>query len=349
MIDAKNTLRPLIKRTVITLGLEVLAAIRAEKIFPSCAGRGMVFTLHHVRPYKKRDYDPNALLSVTPEFLTEVIEEALALGYEPAALSQLPHLIKTADPSRRFIAFTLDDGWKDNLIHAAPVFRKYNVPYTLFITQGYIERTHCPWWETVEALTRQVKVLEFDFGNGKETLACTTSRQKLAAALKIADFIEAIDEAEAVQRLDKVARAAGIDPIAIVESEIVNSEQLSDINNDPLAELGAHTISHRNLARLSPDALAEEIQASSDALQAWTGIKPEVLAYPYGWKRAGGRREANEAASQGFKLAVTTQPDVLKNSDDNDWFLLPRVSLNGLYQRRRYVRALLSGVAFRFL
>jgi hypothetical protein len=50
----------------------------------------------------------------------------------------------------------------------------------------------------------------------------------------------------------------------------------------------------------------------------------------------------------GFSLAVTTQPGVLNSSSLERFTELGRVSLNGRYQKSRYVKALASGLPFKF-
>ena len=72
-------------------------------------------------------------------------------------------------------------------------------------------------------------------------------------------------------------------------------------------------------------------------------------AYPYGSRHAVGPREASAAQSSGFVAAVTTQPGVLSRAAAEKPTLLPRVSLNGHYQKKRYVRALISGLPFRLM
>ena len=74
-------------------------------------------------------------------------------------------------------------------------------------------------------------------------------------------------------------------------------------------------------------------------------MRPEHLSYPIGDSTSAGPREFAIAAELGFKTAVTTRPGVLFPSHSRHLTALPRISLNGEYQRLRYVRVLLSGSA----
>ena len=125
-------------------------------------------------------------------------------------------------------------------------------------------------------------------------------------------------------------------------------EELAALAADPLARLGAHTETHVNLRRVPPDRLRREITGCADAIETWVGRRPVEFCYPYGWGVAVGPREIAAAREAGYRVAVTTRPGLLGYDGPEDLFTLARVSLNGLYQRRRYVGALISGLPFLF-
>jgi peptidoglycan/xylan/chitin deacetylase (PgdA/CDA1 family) len=338
-----------VKQFLIRTGLEAAALPGAGRLFPSAAGRGMIFTLHHVRPARDHQFEPNAHLSITPEFLDEAIAAARQCGLTPVHLEDLPDLLADASDVRKFACFTLDDGYRDNAKFAAPVFRKHGAPYTIFITPGFVERSRTIWWETAEELTREASSFQFDFGNGAETVSSSSHSEKFAAFERLVNFVQSADEDEAIARIDLVAKRAGVNPEAIVDREVMTAGELKNLVVDPLATLGAHTITHPNLARVTEPRLRQELENSAARVGGYCGRQPKAFAYPYGSRQAVGPREAKAAMETGFALAVTTQPGVLTSGSLASRAELARVSLNGYYQKGRYVKALASGLPFRLM
>ncbi|MDQ6436950.1 polysaccharide deacetylase family protein [Mesorhizobium sp. LHD-90] len=338
-----------IKHAVIRAGLEVFALPGIGALWPTAAGRGVIFTLHHVRPHRAEAFLPNALLSVTPEFLEQAILAAKQAGLSPVPLEDLPGLL--ADPSdrRRFVSFTLDDGYRNNAEFAAPVFRKLGVPYTIFLTEGFVERTRSLWWETAEALLRKTSLLRFDFGQGDAELSLNTATEKLAAFGRISRLVASDEEDSAVEHLDRAARAHGIDPLGITAELTMDTDELRRLAADPLARFGAHTLTHINLKRVDERQLRAEIEGSIASVKRFVGYPPKSFAYPYGFPDAVGDREIQAAAEAGLSIAVTTQPGVLSAGTLARPTALPRVSLNGLYQKKRYVKALMTGIPFKLM
>jgi peptidoglycan/xylan/chitin deacetylase (PgdA/CDA1 family) len=68
------------------------------------------------------------------------------------------------------------------------------------------------------------------------------------------------------------------------------------------------------------------------------------MAYPYGYVGAVGAREVALAREAGYASAVTTRHGVLRAEHAGHLHALPRISINGRYQRVAHIRTMLSGV-----
>ena len=341
-------MRNRIRRTAIFCGLEAASLLSSFGLMRRAGGCGAIFTLHHVRPYVQRRFEPNRHLEVTPEFLDRAILRLKAEGYAFVSLDALPERI-AEKTGQRFAAFTLDDGYRDNLDHALPVFARHDVPFTVFVTKGHSERTHGLWWQTLAELLNHGRRLSFDCGRGEEKIDLGSAERRQKAFQRFAHFVHSADEAEAVARIDALARRHGVEPLEIARTLIMDRDALGRLAADPRATLGAHGVSHRALARLDIAAAVAEMAEAADYVEHVSGKRPTSFCYPYGTTDAATRREAELAADLGFGLAVTTRPGVIAPADTSSLTLLPRLSLNGHYQKPRYVSALGSGIPTRLM
>jgi peptidoglycan/xylan/chitin deacetylase (PgdA/CDA1 family) len=334
-----------IRRKAVAGGLDMAAALARAGLMANARGRGALFTLHHVRPKQVQRLEPNAHLEVTPEFLDAAIERLKSEGYDFIPLSDVPK--RMASPSRQpFAAFTLDDGYRNNQQYALPVFARHDVPFTVFIAPGFAERTHSLWWETLAILLAQEKEIVFDFGHGLEMMDLTSEARKFDAFDRFARHVRSHDETKAVAAIDALSRERGIDPLKITADLTMDRQELALFAAHPLVSLGAHTMSHRAVGRLSAEAAAAEMKQSAEWLEDLTGQRPRTIAYPYGDRASVTERDYQIALKLGFKVAVTTQPGTLADRLVDRLTGLPRISLNGFYQQPRYVSALASGIPF---
>jgi peptidoglycan/xylan/chitin deacetylase (PgdA/CDA1 family) len=85
-------------------------------------------------------------------------------------------------------------------------------------------------------------------------------------------------------------------------------------------EIGAHTVHHLDVTRLSGSAARREVRESAAALREWLGEPVLSFAYPAG---ANNRQVRAEVAAAGFATAVTTQPGLVVAGDDP--YALPRL------------------------
>ncbi|CAD7026239.1 polysaccharide deacetylase [Pseudorhizobium endolithicum] len=335
------------KRLAIAGALEVAGLLSRTGLMRGARGRGAIFTLHHVRPADTPSFAANKHLEVTPEFLDVSIRTLRAEGYEFIPLEKVPARLLSPE-LRPFAVFTLDDGYRNNAEHALPVFERHGVPFTIFATRGFAERTRSLWWETLGSLLGRLNAARFDFGGGEEELDLSSEALKLRAFERFAGFVATEDEDAAVARIDAFSREHGLDPLKLTADLIMDADELRRIASHPLASLGAHTLSHRATARLPADEAGREMQQSADWLQSLTGNRPPALAYPYGFPAAVSPRDTRIAQELGFTVAVTTQPGTIDETWTDQLTGLPRISLNGHFQHARYVSALASGIPFAF-
>jgi peptidoglycan/xylan/chitin deacetylase (PgdA/CDA1 family) len=122
-------------------------------------------------------------------------------------------------------------------------------------------------------------------------------------------------------------------------------DELKDFADDPLVTIGAHTITHCNLAKQSEEVAASELSTSRARIEAALQRQALHLAYPYGDRIAAGPREFALAKAAGFKTAVTTRPGMIFPESADHLTALQRVSLNGNYQDERILPVLTSGAA----
>lgn len=335
-----------VKRALIAGGLEAAALVARTGILPAARGRGAIFTLHHVRPMGDHPAEPNAHLDITPEFLDKAIRQLKDDGYEFVSLCEVAARMKRPAQGKPFAAFTLDDGYRDNVEHALPVFERHGVPFTIFVARGFAERSHGMWWETMAALLNVLPEIRFDFGAGEVTLPLATGTDKLDAFDHFSRFIASGPETRQVAVVDALAMRHGIDALQITAHLTMDLEELQALAKHPLASLGAHTVSHRSIAQLDKAEARGEMLACIEWMEQSFGFRPRSFAYPYGTSRAVSKRDKDLARELGFDLAVTTRPGTIHDDLGHEMTGLPRISLNGYYQVPRYVSALASGLPF---
>ncbi len=328
------------RHALIRTALEMFALSRAPSWLPAAPdANGFVVTLHHVAPARGDPFQPNALLSITPDFLDVFIAHFTAKGWRFVSVEEIVAAGNgRADPRR--IAITLDDGYRNNFEHAWPVFRRHGTPFTIFVCPGFCDRTAELWWEALERIIAAVDAIATP-GKMGEGMPTRTAAEKDRAfdAWRTWLTVE-VDEARQREAIRGLAMTHGLDLAALARELVMDWDSVAEIAADPLCSIGAHTMTHPALARLPADFAAREIAESMDAIEARIGKRPTSLAFPYGYPAAAGPREAKLAAEAGLRASFTTQPGYIPAGGSRHG--LPRVSINGLFQAPRYFDVLLS-------
>jgi peptidoglycan/xylan/chitin deacetylase (PgdA/CDA1 family) len=84
-------------------------------------------------------------------------------------------------------------------------------------------------------------------------------------------------------------------------------------------EIGSHSLSHRRLPELPPEEIRRDVQRSRQEIEAGSGRKVDLFAYPYNSERKYVRRIVEEA---GYRAAVSG------SRSRGDRFELPRIGVH---------------------
>ena len=99
-------------------------------------------------------------------------------GYDLVTMAEAERRILSGDARRKFANLSFDDGYRDTFEVAFPVFASKRVPMTLYVTTGFIDGQHFPWWDGLEHLLRVRDRIEAPWPDGAERLETRTTAQK---------------------------------------------------------------------------------------------------------------------------------------------------------------------------
>ncbi len=336
-----------LRNNVIRAGLGALYFSGAHHLLrPLLAGVGAIFMLHHVRPRRDGEFQPNRHLEVAPEFLRATLCHLRSRDIDIVSMDELHQRLVQGDFARRFAAFTLDDGYRDNVEFALPVFREFDAPSTIYVASDFAEGRGRLWWIALEAVVAKADHLDMQMGGAAVRLDASTPAAKQAAFDRLHDWLRGLPgEHDLKREIEALCAQHDVDLDAICRELCLSWDALRSLSDDPLVTIGAHSITHCNLARQREEIAAEELAGSRARIEQALQRPVLHLAYPYGDRLAAGEREFTLAAAAGFKTAVTTRPGMIFADNAGHLTALPRVSLNGNYQDTRILPVLTSGAA----
>ncbi|WP_414931736.1 polysaccharide deacetylase family protein [Vibrio europaeus] len=117
---------------------------------------------------------------------------------------------------------------------------------------------------------------------------------------------------------------------------LMNANELRDLSESGLVEIGGHTVSHPHLNTLSPEKQEAEIKNNKDELERLLGKSLTSFAYPYGSLDAESKHFAEKL---GYKFAVATNSGPLATHQEPFQIrriaIFPRTDVFGLWRKIR--------------
>ncbi len=303
--------------------LDILSGIPAVNRFYS--GIGTIFMLHRVCPSEPGKFKPNDGMRVSPEFLERFITEARSKQYDFIGIDRLVEILENGEEAKKQIVLTVDDGYRDIYEIACPIFRKHNVPFTVYVTTSFPERTALLWWYALEDLIARND--EIFLGDGR-IFSCGTENDKINSFIKIREIIIRLGGGRGFKNgLGEIFKNYQIDWRGKCDELALDWGHIKELSKNPLATIGSHTKNHYVLKTLAYEEALEEMSGGNEILELKTGKKVNHFSFPFGGRDAVGGREIEITGKTGIKTALTTLRGNIHREHSSLLRSLPRVPL----------------------
>ena len=296
---------------------------------PFFGGMGHVFMLHRILPQRERDvFTINRSLSITPEALERWILFFRQKNYEFISLGEMYLRITGQKKSaKKWIVFTIDDGYKDNLTHGLPIFEKHQVPFSIYVASCFPNQTALYWWYLMEhQFTKHSSITVKDAGEQK-----TFSWHSEKEALALYKTVRSICKKYTLNEFQDFVRTSIIDGEEInrrFQEELALSwEEIKALAAHPLVTIGAHTQNHLSLRHQTQETVVYEIGENKKEIEEHIQQSVVHFAYPYGSKSDVSPKEYDVLKQADFQSAVYNEPGSVFKSKSPFAFQIPRMGL----------------------
>lgn len=227
--------------------------------------------------------------------------------------------LKAGTLPARAACITFDDGYADNFHIALPILQRHGLTATFFISTGFLDGGRM-WNDTIIETVRTLAGATLDgvsAGLGRYRLDSITQSQQV-----IGEIISKVKYLEIAQRIKITETLAHAAPAALPQNLMMTSAEVKSLFQAGM-QIGAHTVSHPILARLSDEEAKREIQNSKVFLEELLGERVGLFAYPNGKPGEDYSPQTVDVVRQlDFDAAVSTAWGV--TSTGNDLFQIRR-------------------------
>jgi len=229
----------------------------------------------------------------------------LARDYHPVRLSELLAGLRGQAPlPPRPVAITFDDGYRNNLLVAAPILRRYRVPAALFVATGLVGTSQWMWAYELEHMFSRYPLERIRECAGHRTIAhlCSLGLDKRVAMMACVEYLKLASPSELNDVVGRLRERLPVEQDE--ENQFLSWDEVRRLRDDFGFEIGAHSETHGILVRMCPEEVERELCVCRDTLELELGRRPTLFAYPNGDTNA----EVTEQVGRYFTAAFTTCP-----------------------------------------
>jgi len=274
---------------------------------------GGILMLHRVDTPDVDGIWYNEHLKMSPKVIEEMVNYARTHKCEFVSLDEMADAIRKKKNVRRLIVVTFDDGYRDNHINGTPLFKRLEVPYTIYVCSKMVKGEMLYWWEIIEKIVLENEKIVLNDGR---TFDCTTKEQKEQSFLDIREVILKLPQKHLLPELRKLFVNYDIDFDYGNDSLGLTWEQLRVLKQESLATIGNHTYSHLAFTGCSDEEIKEDINEAAQEMKKNADINMTHFAFPFGEATAVSQHDIELVKQLGFDTSATTRDGLVCYGSD---------------------------------
>ena len=281
------------------------------------------------------------LLTVSPAHFAEHLTVLRKMA-RPITLQRLADGLRDGKIPRRAVAVTFDDGYFDNLDHAKPLLERYDVPATFFVAPEASTDAGEFWWDTLERIFLQPGSLpqtlrltidgvlhEWQLGSSAVYAGDEFARHcswnygrkddptpRQAVLRSVHRLLSSLSDDKRKNALQGLRAWSGVDATMRPDYRTLTPAQTLGLAQGELCRVGAHTMTHPVLAKLSAERQHHEIWQSKSRLEQIVGQPVTSFAYPHGLKSDYSDVSVDIVRRAGFDCACAAFPGIVRYGAD---------------------------------
>ncbi len=243
--------------------------------------------------------------------------EIVARNFSPVTVEDVAQFAKSDQKlPRRAVAVTFDDGFADNYEVALPILSRYGIPATFYIMVDAVENGILPWYCRVRYAFNTTKKTEWSDPERKRVYNLASPDQRKAAMAWAWDRGATLTGNMQQEFLAGVEGSLETEPVNAKRGFMMDWEQVRSLRKAGHT-IGAHTLSHPNVAKVNEGEARTEIVESKKRLEGKIGVPIEHFSYPHPALNPQWSKQTLEITRQaGFKSAVLTACGPVRVGDE---------------------------------
>lgn len=243
--------------------------------------------------------------------------ETIARHYSPVTVGDIAQFAQSGRKlPPRAVAVTFDDGFADNAEVALPILNRYGIPATFYIMVDAVTNGTLPWYCRLRFAFNSTSKPEWRDMQCNRNYQLASPEQRKAALIAAWENSARMTGSIQEEFVRGVEESLDIEPVNGQQKFMLNWEQVRSLRKAGHT-IGAHTLSHPNLAHVSGNEARLEITSSKTRLEKEMSEPIEHFSYPHPALNPQWSRQTLEFTREaGFKSAVLTTCGPVRNGDE---------------------------------